>query len=251
MDFDQKSLPFSIGENRDHGILLIHGFTASPSHVLPLGEALAGKTGCTVAAPLLPGHRTTMEDLKRFGWRDMLSAALEAFDDLASRCSRVSVIGHSMGGALALLVASRRNVDRLVPITPGLTQTDPRARFAPILKFLPLKSYWDDFELTYPDEAPGYILDYDQSYAGFTYKSAGDAILLGSKARKVLPQVSCPVLLVHARLDETVTQGVVDLILSRIGSEHTETLWLEQSRHICVIGPEREIMFNRIAEFLS
>ena len=51
--------PFFLEGSRDHGILLIHGFTATPGTMNPLGQALAQKTGYTISAPLLPGHGRT------------------------------------------------------------------------------------------------------------------------------------------------------------------------------------------------
>ena len=49
--------PFFINGSREHGILLIHGFTATPGTMNPLGRALAEKNGYTVAAPLLAETR--------------------------------------------------------------------------------------------------------------------------------------------------------------------------------------------------
>ena len=45
------------GKNKDIGVLLVHGFTGSPSSMRPWAEYLNQK-GFTVRVPLLPGHGT-------------------------------------------------------------------------------------------------------------------------------------------------------------------------------------------------
>src|SRR5262249_18340656 len=46
------------------GVLLLHGFGASPNSLRPWGEALAG-AGMAVSIPRLPGHGTRWQDLNR------------------------------------------------------------------------------------------------------------------------------------------------------------------------------------------
>ena len=57
---------FSMEGSREDGILLLHGFTATPGTMRPLGEALHRDTGFTVYAPLLPGHGLTPEEIALF-----------------------------------------------------------------------------------------------------------------------------------------------------------------------------------------
>jgi len=79
------------------GVLVLHGFTGNPVSMRPLAEACA-KAGFTVELPRLPGHGTSLEDLMTTGWADWSATALASFDDLAAKCSKVAVVGLSMGG---------------------------------------------------------------------------------------------------------------------------------------------------------
>ena len=45
------------------GVLLIHGFTGAPTEMRLLGGFLH-QNGLTVSAPLLPGHGTTVENVR-------------------------------------------------------------------------------------------------------------------------------------------------------------------------------------------
>ncbi|NLK52151.1 MAG: alpha/beta fold hydrolase [Syntrophomonadaceae bacterium] len=96
----------------DIGCLLIHGFTGSPPELLPLGEYLVDQ-GCTVLAPLLAGHGTSAEDLARTRWTDWLKSAMIGLDRLrAEPVKQVYLIGLSMGGLLALLLAVNQSISR-------------------------------------------------------------------------------------------------------------------------------------------
>src|SRR5262249_53931839 len=77
------------------GCLLLHGFTGTPSEMLPIGEALA-KRGYAVSAPLLPGHGTRVEDLARTTWEQWFATALDAWTELGQSSPTRVVGGLSM-----------------------------------------------------------------------------------------------------------------------------------------------------------
>src|SRR5690606_14946115 len=87
--------------------VLVHGFTGTPYEVSYLGARLA-QAGFTVRAPRLPGHGTSVADLDQTRWEDWAEAVERAADALRVRCRRVAVVGQSLGGLLALHLASHR-----------------------------------------------------------------------------------------------------------------------------------------------
>ena len=106
----------------DCGVLLLHGFTGSPSHMRKLADGLAQK-GYTVKSIVLPGHAATESDMAKADWQQWLQAAKEATLELMGRCKTVTVCGLSMGGVLALLVAEQMKVQACVTISaPMATQ---------------------------------------------------------------------------------------------------------------------------------
>src|SRR5918997_5982448 len=117
------------------GVLVVHGFTGNPQSMRPLAEALAA-AGCTVSLPLLPGHGTRVEDMLPTRWSDWSAAAEQAYEELAARCEAVCVAGLSMGGTLALWLATRRPEVRGIVLVnpladgtaPGITQTVTQLR---------------------------------------------------------------------------------------------------------------------------
>lgn len=112
-----KHQPFEFACAGDSAVLLIHGFMGTPAEMRPLGTAVAD-AGITARGVLLPGMGSDIERLECVGRDDWVQAARQAFDNLASQFQRVSVIGYSLGGAVALHLAASRTVHQLVLIAP-------------------------------------------------------------------------------------------------------------------------------------
>jgi alpha-beta hydrolase superfamily lysophospholipase len=113
-----RAEPFDLAGDR-RGVLCLHGFTGTPYEVRYLGGRLAAH-GLTVRGPALPGHATRLEDLVDKTWRDWADGVTAAYDDLAARCDRVAVVGQSLGGLLALDLATRRSPAAVVSLAAPL-----------------------------------------------------------------------------------------------------------------------------------
>ena len=66
------------------GALCLHGFTGNPSSMRGLAEAFAA-AGFSVELPRLPGHGTTVEEMKGTGWADWTAEVEAAYQRLAAR----------------------------------------------------------------------------------------------------------------------------------------------------------------------
>src|SRR5687768_2500795 len=98
------------GDNRDIGVLVLHGFTGSPASMRPLAEDL-GARGFSVELPLFAGHGTQLSDVMKVTWQDLARDAVAAFERLRSRTRTQIVVGLSVGGAMALRLAQTRSDD--------------------------------------------------------------------------------------------------------------------------------------------
>lgn len=248
LDLSQNPLcrPFDFPGSSRHGILLLHGFTATPGTMLPLGQALA-KRGLRVKAILLPGHGTTVLDMERRRWTEWLAAAQEGFDQLARECEQVSVAGLSMGGALTLLLAQTRSVYKAAPICAALKVRNRASRFAkvvwPVMRYhvdRPCSAYSDDF-----------LEAYNACYDRTPVRSVAELNALMKRARRGLHKICCPLLVIRAGQDETVLPESAELIMNETSSVNKRLLTLPNSPHVCTLGPERERLFSEIAAFLA
>jgi carboxylesterase len=70
-----------------------------------LGERLAAR-GYQAHGLQLPGHAGALRELAEATWADWFAATHDETRKMLARCERVIVVGHSLGGALALAVAA-------------------------------------------------------------------------------------------------------------------------------------------------
>lgn len=244
--FSERAHSFLL-EGGGHGLLLLHGFTATAAMMRPLGVALYDALSATGEPPtvqgiLLPGHGTRIQDMRSHGgYAPWLNAARNAFDALAARCGRVSVIGHSMGGVLALLLAQERPVYAVIPIAAPMRLCRRSARFAPLVGWA--VPYSMD-KRSLPAET------FDLRYAGTPLCRVGDVLRLMRQAERNLDRVRCPILVAQPLADKTVRPESADIIYRGVGSARKELLWLTQSGHGCTVGPEQQRLFDACAAFL-
>lgn len=236
--------PFSFGAGED-ACLLIHGFTGSPSHMRPPGEALAER-GFAVEGILLPGHGTRIEDMNAVTWRDWLACARDAADRLRKTHRNVYAVGLSMGGVLALLLGEEQRADAVVSLAAPMRIWQEGNAF--LSRFIwPLMPYTPGR----PFHPEGFLAEYDYGYDGTPVRRVKDLKRLMRMAEKGLASLRCPLLVVQSRADRTVRPVSADIIYAGAASAHKELMMLERSPHVVTLGIEREAVFGRVAAFLS
>ncbi len=99
----------SLSENSKNtaiGVLLLHGFTATPKQLESLKDALL-KNGYIVMAPLLPGHGTTPEILNQTKKEAWIRSAQESYQILTQKVDAIIIVGNSFGGNIALSLGEK------------------------------------------------------------------------------------------------------------------------------------------------
>ena len=66
-----------------------------------------------------------------------------------------------------------------------------------------------------------------------------------------IPRIKCPVLVMQSHNDHTVNDKSATYIYNKVGSTEKELFWLNESGHLLSIGSEKEIVFEKVAEFLE
>jgi carboxylesterase len=228
------------------GVLLVHGFTGTPKEMRWMGEHLAGQ-GYTVLGVRLAGHATRPEDMVRMRWQDWLASVEDGWHLLNGLAERVFLAGLSMGGALALLFASRYPVAGVVAMsTPYALPDDPRLPFIKILRwFIPKvpkgPSDWRNLEA-----AQDHV-----DYPAYPTRAIAELRDLLAAMREALPEVMTPVLLVHSRDDTGVEPANMGQIYDRLGSRDKQMLFVQDCGHVVTREPERERIFQETERFIQ
>lgn len=242
--------PFAFGHG-EHAVLLLHGWTSTPREMRGLGEALAEK-GFACAGPLLPGHGTTLRALERTDFRVLLTAAENAFAALAANHSKVSVIGLSGGGLLALHLALRRRCENLALLAPYLR---PAGKLLGIPKHVWLRLLRPPVRL-WPKSEAGPILDPEAARDHIAYHAMPMPGILGlmRAADAVWERAGSlfnPTLILHATADATSDFSASCHLLQSLGSEDKRLVALSRSNHILPLDKDRDRVKTEILDFLE
>jgi carboxylesterase len=206
------------GIGRPPAALLIHGFPGTPLEMRPLADAL-NERGWTCRGILLPGFGTQIETLPQRAWTEWLDAVMDALSTLRRNHAPILLIGHSMGGSVAISAAARFPVDGLVLLAPYWRNRGLLWTLMPVLKYLvprvkPFKimgAKMDDPRLRKEIEDFLPELDLDDSQTQQAMRDFVVPLSMFDELRKVgaagyrsAPGVTCPTLVVQGTDDTTI-----------------------------------------------
>src|SRR5437588_660083 len=101
------------------GVLLVHGLNGSRRDLAEL-ETILQDQGMLTTNMLLPGHGVHVREMLPLGWQEWSAAVRDELNDLKQRCDLVFLVGHSLGGALALHTAAHTEVAGIVTMCAPL-----------------------------------------------------------------------------------------------------------------------------------
>lgn len=226
------------------GVLLLHGFTGSPSSMRPWAEHLHS-AGCTVSVPRLPGHGTTWQEMNRTTWQDWYDEADVAFERLLSRCESVFVAALSMGGCLALRLAERRSdVAGMMLVNPSVGTLDKRLLATPVLKRLVGSAQGVKGDIR---KAGGVEDGYDR----VPLRALDSMRSLWRVTVADLPAVTSPLLLFRSAVDHVVDPLSARLITEGVGSGEVTERVLHESYHVATLDNDAPLIFAESAAFIA
>ncbi len=230
--------------NGPTGVLVLHGFTGSPQSMRPLTLRLA-EAGHSVELPLLPGHGTKVEDMVPTRFDDWYGAAAAKYAELEKRCERVVVVGLSMGGTLATLLAAEHEPAGLVVINPQISP--PPQNVIDVVQGLA-----DEGVTTIPAIGGDIAKENTEELA---YAATPVLALLSfiDRCRTLVDQlgaVTCPVLLFTSPQDHAVDPVSSDVLAAGV-SGPVERVTLERSFHVATLDHDAELIEDRAVDFVA
>ena len=229
------------------GVLLIHGFTGSPPEMRPVGDYL-NACGLTVSAPLLPGHGTDVDDMNSRRWPEWAAKVESALADLQARCEMVFVGGLSMGSVLTLYLAAHHpELSGAILYSPAVVVADRLIYLTPVLKYLiPKKPKSGESDLTDP-QADLHLWSYEENPSC----AAHELLKLILRVRRLLPRVTCPLLIIHSVLDQAIHPSSAQYTYEQAGSSDKELVTLRNSGHCITVDSEWEFVAEKTHKFIQ
>ncbi len=245
--FSPKCLPIELANNSDEAVLCIHGFPATPHSFSYTAEKLHAQ-GYDVYVPLLPGFGTSVDEFLEtnfFQWYQWLE---EYYKDLCCKYKKVTIVGCSMGGALALKLAedfsaqSQNNPKGVITIGAPVFLHRPSAgafrgsaliiRVAGWVKPA-IRPRLADGEHT---NSPG--VDGELNWVGYrgVFPKQGYSLLMGLREiRRNLSNITAPLLILHSPKDKTVSYKNMKYIAKHASNSEvsTKSYPMKEQNHTC------------------
>jgi len=244
-----ESLALDGGER---AVLLLHGFGDTPQSLAPQARALHAR-GWTVRVPLLPGHGRNLRAFRASDAAAWQRAAHESYKTLAAAHRRVAIVGQSMGGALAMLVAGEQVAHSpcaLVLIVPYLHVSAKGRALTAIWQF------WSIWRAWVPGNAEASIRDPAARARSLGYGCATPRLLrelrrVVDAAAALAGAVTTPTLAIFSEHDYRISPEVARRAYSRIGAPEKTIHWVSRSGHVISVDFDGEEVTRRVLDWLE
>lgn len=259
LDFDADGVRSDCGE-REVGsgeitILFVHGFNDSPRIWDRTLERLRDR-GLRLIAMRLPGFAARHREYGSYRYEDWLKAIEARIDQVRSEGGRVVLVGHSLGGALALRVAQRSPelLEGVVLIAPAIAVSDARS---------PLFSarVWHaiaDALLTFTREtaSPFGVDVKDQAASGYPYRTPFTPRQVIDQSFELMDQnaafgdrLEIPVWVAVSPDDVVVDSASIERFFDRLDAQWKERYEASRSGHAIPLDNDADDVADRIAIF--
>jgi carboxylesterase len=241
--------PFSIESGpSDLAILYIHGIMGSPLEFRRIVNALKGEN-IHFKALLLPGHGRNGYDFARTSTHEWQAHVNQEISHLKNIYSKIILIGHSLGGLLALNAVLLYPVDGIILLN---TPIKTRISFQQISMSLwvllssgnandpMIRTYRETFSVAFSDwwTMPLWI------------PRLLDVNRVARKTATILNEVNVPVIIFQSIHDETVNPTSAEILKRGLGNHLLSLTYLNKSTHAYFINEEFNEIIKGIKRFL-
>jgi esterase/lipase len=218
--------------HRSLGVVMVHGFLASPAELRGYGEQLAA-AGHPVIGVRLKGHGTSPWDLRERHWREWLASVRRGYSIMSAFVDRIALVGFSTGGALALLLAAEApaGLAGVAAVAVPLGFRKKTMVFVPlvhtantILKWLSAEERAFPFRVNRSQQP-------DVNYRHIPIRALNELRHAIDHLEGCLPEVRCPVLVLQGTGDNVVTANSAERLQKRLGSQRKHMHMVQADRH--------------------
>lgn len=237
------------------GAVLLHGFTGMPIGLGNLAHHVE-RLGLPYRAPTLRGHGmaspNALADVK---WTDWVEDAVQAMEEVLEETEKVTLIGHSMGGMIGIILAAENQwpIDSIIvagtstrvktPFAPG----DPLHFLAPLMLRLRKKGNM------YPKYTDPECIRLDTGYTWLPTIAVLQLYDIVKETRKRLPELTVPTLILHSKKDSICCPEAAQLMYDTISTpaDQKQLIWFEKTEHVMFLDCEAEAVNQAVVEYLQ
>jgi len=260
----------------DKGVLLIHGITGTPSEMRYFGKKL-NKAGYTVYCNTLPRHCSTLGELKKVTWQEIVESCIKDLQYLKKETEKVFVAGISMGALMGAHLAYKYpcDVSGIIALAPtffydGWAVSKARTRLMQAIWQIPFIRNSIDIREEWPYGTKDEELreGIERFYKGAKASHFSKKVFLfGSPffpmtclyqhhlftkfIKRELSGVKTPIIILHAEEDDMTSFRNAQYLFDNIGSHDKKLVALKDSYHMIVIDKEKDKVAEEAIKFLD
>ena len=237
------------GAALNRAALLLHGFGDTPQTLEYLATQLRSDEW-NVVAPALPGHARTIREFARSTADEWLEAARRELVALRQSHDEVVVVGLSMGGALAsVLAADDTTLPALVLLAPYLAMSKRVRRFSRVHRLLAI---WRVYVFGRSVRSIRDPVERGRNRAyGYTPPVALHELWRVVRwARGAAPRIVAPTLVIVSRQDNRIASPDAEAAFRLIGSPEKRIVWIEGAGHVITVDYGRDEVIEQTRDWL-
>lgn len=222
---------------------MIHGFTGGPFEVQPFADYIEAKTDWLVKVPTLPGHGGSL-DLKNKSAESWMMAAELALKELKKQVDRVIIVGFSMGGLIAMYLAMRYKIEKLVLLSAAV-------------KYISAGQMLEELRLAAADAVKGRLAQnplfhlYEYKLLNTPVSSAIEFLRVVKMVEPYYDKLTLPICIVQGRRDGIVPVSAAEHIYNRLGSIQKEIYLSDRGQHLICYSNDCDEWFAHALAFMA
>jgi len=214
------------------GVLLIHGFLASPAEMRSLADRLHAE-GHHVIGVRLKGHGTSPWDLRSRDWNEWLISVTRGFEIIKAYSQSIHIIGFSTGGLLALLQAANhphKKIASVSSISAPVEFINKNMKFVPLLHHANKIVRWVSSEGLVPFR-PNKPEHPEVNYQHIPIRALYQLQLLVEHIMSESLEINAPVKFYQSDQDPVVKPVSVERLYQQVIAEDKTIVQIDASRH--------------------
>jgi carboxylesterase len=234
-----------IGDGMKTGVLFLHGFSGGPYEVQPFINYIKDRTDWAVSIPTFSGHgeaeQLSMKGYKAEHW---LMEAEAAYRRLTKQVDEVIVVGFSMGGVIAMYLAIRYKVKKLVLLSAAAKYVSPLQLFKDIRAMA--------YDLVH------HKLEENELFTRYKFKlknvppsATVEFMKVVQKTKPYIHQITCPTFIVQGLLDGIVPSNTAQLLFDQIASTKKYMHISKKGKHHICYSEDCDQWFEEVYHFLK
>ncbi|MER2108154.1 MAG: alpha/beta fold hydrolase [Solibacillus sp.] len=225
------------------GVLFLHGFSGGPYEVEPLATYIQAHGTYETVTPTLSGHGEALL-MKGYKAKDWLMEAELAYRQLAKKVDEVIVVGFSMGGLLAMYLAIRYPVKKLILLSVAAKYVSPSQLVR-------------DLKGVAADAIHGAVNE-NKLFQHYLYKLRNVPFSATVEFMKVvrtvdpyMENITCPVFIVQGKQDGIVPSQTAQYVFSRLTVKEKDIYYSETGKHLICYSDDCEEWFACALKFIQ